>query len=275
MHRAKWLAALLAAALLAVLTVVTTAQPVDPPAGEGYEIRPGDTLFTISQRFDKPLLCLQRANELTGITLPDDVKELFIPDDCQPFLSEDFVPGETEVEAPVTEGTPTPEVLPEEEATSTPVAETGTSDPDQPTSYTVERGDRLIKIAEALAVPLACLIQANGIANPDLIYVGQVLRVPANCDDLGAGGGTAPGGVVGSANAICRFDRNPNRVTSNGQYVVQAGDSMDFIACDFGVQLECLVAANPQIANPARLLIGDTLTINLACPAWVDPTLPR
>jgi hypothetical protein len=102
-----------------------------------------------------------------------------------------------------------------------------------------------------------------------------VLQVPDNCDDLDAGGGTTSVGSVGSADAICRFDRNPNRVATNGQYVVQPGDAMDFIACDFGVQLECLVASNPQIENPARLFIGDALNINLACPAWVDPTLPQ
>jgi cyanophycinase len=45
-------------------------------------------------------------------------------------------------------------------------------------TYSVVSGDVLWKIAQAHDVKLEVLIQANGIANPNLIKVGQVLRIP-------------------------------------------------------------------------------------------------
>ncbi len=44
-------------------------------------------------------------------------------------------------------------------------------------------------------------------------------------------------------------------------YVVKQGDSMGRIAKRFGVTLEALLKANPQIKNPDRIKAGDQLTI--------------
>ncbi|GIV77158.1 LysM peptidoglycan-binding domain-containing M23 family metallopeptidase [Litorilinea aerophila] len=52
-------------------------------------------------------------------------------------------------------------------------------------TYTVVAGDTLAGIAERFGVSLESLIQLNGIQNPDLIQVGQVLLIP------GGGEGTA------------------------------------------------------------------------------------
>lgn len=51
--------------------------------------------------------------------------------------------------------------------------------------YTVEKGDTVAKIAAKMNVDTQLVIDANGIANPDKIKIGQKLRVPA--------GGTLPG----------------------------------------------------------------------------------
>jgi LysM repeat protein len=51
-------------------------------------------------------------------------------------------------------------------------------------SYTVRRGDTLSSIARRHGVSVWSLAQTNGISNPSLIYVGQVLRIP--------GSGSAP-----------------------------------------------------------------------------------
>ena len=45
----------------------------------------------------------------------------------------------------------------------------------QPESYTVVAGDTLASIAGRLGLSVAELVVANGIADPDLIEVGQVL----------------------------------------------------------------------------------------------------
>ncbi len=44
--------------------------------------------------------------------------------------------------------------------------------------YTVKRGDTLIKIANLYGTTAAVLAEYNGIPNPDLIIVGQVIRIP-------------------------------------------------------------------------------------------------
>ena len=45
-------------------------------------------------------------------------------------------------------------------------------------TYVVHRGDTLSNIAQRANVSLQTLAQGNCIANPNLIYVGQMLRVP-------------------------------------------------------------------------------------------------
>jgi len=46
------------------------------------------------------------------------------------------------------------------------------------TTYVVQRGDNLFRIALRYGMSYLQLAQYNGIANPSRIYVGQVLRIP-------------------------------------------------------------------------------------------------
>ncbi|MBI5668222.1 MAG: LysM peptidoglycan-binding domain-containing protein [Chloroflexi bacterium] len=148
-------------------------------------------------------------------------------------------------------------------------------------TYTVVRGDRLLKIADRFGVSLDCLARANRIVNPNLIFIGQRLLIPVNCTGQG-GGETTPttstatvtsAGITGSGQ--CQFDRYPGRVAPGGVYTIRAGDTLDFIACDFGIALSCLLETNPQIgANRGRIRAGDEITINLACPGWEGDTIP-
>ncbi len=78
------------------------------------------------------------------------------------------------------------------------------SAPVGPGFYRVERGDTLSKIARANRQPVSNLARWNGIANPDAIEVGQVLRVvppggaasgsaPVRTTGGGSGGGSGSG----------------------------------------------------------------------------------
>jgi LysM repeat protein len=62
--------------------------------------------------------------------------------------------------------------------TPTPTAEqpTPTANPE---TYTVQEGDTLSAIAEQFGLTIADLVAANDLADPDLIFPGQVLRIPA------------------------------------------------------------------------------------------------
>jgi len=61
------------------------------------------------------------------------------------------------------------------------IPSSGTQPPSQPsggTTYVVQRGDNLYRIALRYGLNYVYLAQYNGIANPSRIYVGQVLRIP-------------------------------------------------------------------------------------------------
>jgi len=50
--------------------------------------------------------------------------------------------------------------------------------PSEPRTYTVRRGDNLFRIALRFRTTVQAIAEANGILNPHLIYVGQVLLIP-------------------------------------------------------------------------------------------------
>ena len=79
------------------------------------------------------------------------------------------------------------------------------------TVITVEAGDSLSEIALAHGTTVAVLMAANGITNPDRVYMGQRLVVP--------GPGSTPTTL-------------PTMVV-----VVQRGDSLSGIAAEYGVTL--------------------------------------
>jgi LysM repeat protein len=50
---------------------------------------------------------------------------------------------------------------------------------DQMVKYIVQRGDTLGTIASKYDTSVSAIVRANGIRNPNMIYPGQVLRVPS------------------------------------------------------------------------------------------------
>ncbi len=109
------------------------------------------------------------------------------------------------------------------------------------TAYTVRPGDTLYNIALRFGVSVSDITNANGITNPDLIFVGQVLVIPG-----GSTGSTTTGG------------------TSSGKcgsvYTVQHGDTLNLIANKCGSSVSAIANAN-QLANPNLIFAGQRLTI--------------
>ncbi|MBI1258832.1 MAG: LysM peptidoglycan-binding domain-containing protein [Chloroflexi bacterium] len=50
--------------------------------------------------------------------------------------------------------------------------------PPSQTTYVVQRGDWLVRIAQRYGISVWSLLQANPLMNPNLIYPGQVLIIP-------------------------------------------------------------------------------------------------
>ncbi|MEP4076198.1 LysM peptidoglycan-binding domain-containing protein [Haloferula sp.] len=53
-------------------------------------------------------------------------------------------------------------------------------DTSKPVSYTVKPGDTLTRVGRKFDVEVAQLMKLNGISNPNMVRVGQVLKIPQN-----------------------------------------------------------------------------------------------
>jgi LysM repeat protein len=251
------IALLTAFVLLGAVSVF--AQQGDEQPGQTYFVREGETVEGISDRLEVAPECILAANDLLPDVILEVGQELFIPDDCDAL-------------ADVGGGAIDPLTAPEAESLE---AAEGASvlALTQDVAYTVVAGDRLAKIAERYGVTVTCLVRANNIANPNLIFVGQQLVIPADCQGGGGGETSGGGGGVTRLDLTCQFDRYPGREAPGGLYTIRAGDTLDFIACDFGISLQCLLESNPQITNTKRVPVGSQISINTACPPW-DVIIP-
>ena len=94
--------------------------------------------------------------------------------------------------------------------------------------YYVQRGDTLRKIASKFSTTVDALLKANPqIGNPNVIYVGQVISIPA--------------GVA--------------------TYVVQRGDTLRIIANKFGTTVDNLLRLNPNIKNANLIYVGQVINV--------------
>ncbi|KAL2061426.1 hypothetical protein VTL71DRAFT_7699 [Oculimacula yallundae] len=111
-------------------------------------------------------------------------------------------------------------------------------------TYTVVAGDTLFIIAtQKFGVTLGALEAANPqIADPNLIQVGDVINIPA-----------------------CPVQITPSCFNgTQATYTVVSGDGLWVIATQkFGITLDSLLAANPQITNPDLILVGQVINIPL------------
>ena len=110
----------------------------------------------------------------------------------------------------------------------------GSTPPSGATTYTVQRNDNLTEIAARFGTTVAELVRLNNIANPNLIYPGQVLIIRES------GGSTPPSGAT--------------------TYTVQRNDNLTEIAARFGTTVAELVRLN-NISNPNLIYPGQVLII--------------
>ena len=95
-------------------------------------------------------------------------------------------------------------------------------------TYYAVRGDTLRKIAAKFGTSVDALLKLNPqITNPNLIYVGQAIAVPATAST----------------------------------YTVQRGDTLRIIANKFGTTVDSLLALNPKIVNPNVIYVGQVIRV--------------
>lgn len=180
-----------------------------------YTVVAGDTLATIAARFGTTTEAISQLNSLA------DPNALTLGQKLQiPAAGSQGAAASTGGAAPAAGATGGGETR---SATST---------------YTVQAGDTLGKIAQRFGTTVAELQRLNNITNPDVLTLGQKLVVP------GSGGAAVA-------------------VPTGGQgrtYTVQRGDTLLSIARRFGLTVKQLQTAN-NIANPDRIAVGQKLII--------------
>lgn len=149
------------AQVIVVTATPVPGQPTTPPPAAGtttYVVQPGDTLRRIAIRYNTTVATLAQLNGITNINYIQVGQRLQIPTPGAPPPPPTALPATT---VPVTQppATATP---------STPVVRT----------HQVRFGENLFRISLRYNVSLRALMQANGITNPNLIFVGQVLIIP-------------------------------------------------------------------------------------------------
>lgn len=116
------------------------------------------------------------------------------------------------------------------------------------TTYTVKAGDTLGKIASQFNTSSNTLANLNSISNPNLIYVGQVLKVS---------GTTTTNNHATQDNAN---QTSKTTTTSAATYTVKSGDTLSKIAAQYGTTYESLATVN-NISNPNNIYVGQVLNI--------------
>lgn len=116
-------------------------------------------------------------------------------------------------------------------------------------TYTVKAGDTLSAIASRYSTSSSTLASLNSLSNPNLIYVGQVLKVSSNASTSSSTGS--------SANST---------VTTAASYTVKAGDTLSAIAAQYGTTYQALASAN-SISNPNDIYVGQVIKVSATATA--------
>ncbi len=138
----------------------------------------------------------------------------------------------------------TPEPTAEPTAEPTPLGTPEATETAEPTSsgeqiHIVQPGENLFRIALRYGTTVEAIAQANGIANPALIYEGQKLVIPASGSNASSPASTTGGETL---------------------YTVQPGDNLFRIALKYNMSYLYLAQYN-GITNPNFLIVGQQIRI--------------
>ncbi len=110
-----------------------------------------------------------------------------------------------------------------------------------PVVHVVRSGETLFSIARRYGATVEAIVQANDIADPRWIQVGQRLIIPS------------------AGNSLPSL-RQAQDTASTQIHIVQPGETLTRIASRYGTTVSAIVEAN-ELANPSLILVGQRLAI--------------
>ncbi len=209
-----------------------------------YVVQPGDTLFSIAARFNVSVSELATINKIYDVNVLYVGQVLTLPNPLAPTTQQspiviNSVYGPTY--SPVfTNPIYTPPVVTYPAGTTVTTTTTYTS-------YVVQPGDFLASIATRFNTTPQAILAANAIANPNLLYVGQLLTIPRVNTNV------VQPRVITPAVPM-------NTMTGGRIYIVQPGDNLFSIAARFGRNAYAIAQAN-GLLNLNAIYIGEPLII--------------
>lgn len=239
-------------------------QLVIPVRGVLYNVKPGDTVYNIAMRFGVAYESIIYANNLIYPYIIYPNTSLFVPSVRD--IDSTVMPGYPGVTCPPNWGYPNPPCYgfpcppqpspapcqppcppaaplpwPSQPAPAPcppvpPVPCPPVPPAPEPTDYfiyVVKTCDTLFKLARLFCTSVEAIAAINNIADPNRIYVGQVLRIPVS-----------EGRLV--------------------YYTVKVGDSLYEIAARFNTTVDSIVRAN-NITDPSSIYPGQRLVIISDC----------
>lgn len=128
------------------------------------------------------------------------------------------------------------------EPTKKPEIVVPTATPGRPSSYTIQQGDHYICVARRYNLNLANFLAVNGLSMNSLAVAGTTVKIPQS-------------GSWDPANGSRTLRGHPDT------HVVQAGETVNKIACSYGdVDPNSIIAAN-ELQSPYTLSAGQSLRI--------------
>ena len=104
--------------------------------------------------------------------------------------------------------------------------------------HIVKQGDTLYALSQKYGVPMQKIMEANPqISNPEMLEVGGKVKIPST-----------PVSVPGSSDIYFK-------------HTVKQGDTLWKLSKAWGISLQDMIAANPQLKNPNALLVGEMVNI--------------
>jgi spore germination protein len=197
-----------------------------------YVVQPGDTLAKIAAQFNTTVEDIVKLNNIDNPNLIFAGQLLLIPLESIP--------------------TPSPSPTPEPMPTIT---------------YTVQPGDTLYKIAQKFGTSVNTLSKLNNIQDPDLIYPGQTLLIPAPTPTPSPTPTPTP---IPSPSPTPTPTPTPSPSPSPTpiptiNYTVLPGDTLFKIAQKFNTTVGTLVSLN-NITDPNLIIAGQVLLVPAPTP---------